>query len=117
MVGKTNSLRVGELVTSEHHEILVSPMDGGIILQKDKSCNDAVGNEGGFEQFDEPTLANVLAHCRGIHARVAETIGVDPSYVSRVAGGSRNNGKVSDALREELRALGESINSLLNKEA
>lgn len=64
---------------------------------------------------EEPSLAQVLARCRGIHVRVAEVVGVDPSYVSRVAGGSRASDAVSRALLEELRVINGSINSYLGK--
>jgi hypothetical protein len=40
--------------------------------------------------------------CRGIYNRVAQKIGCDPSYVSRVARGERRSEAVSEALRAEI---------------
>jgi transcriptional regulator with XRE-family HTH domain len=40
--------------------------------------------------------------CRGIYNRVAQKLGCDPSYVSRVARGERNSEAVSEALRAEI---------------
>jgi len=119
MVSKSNTPRVGGFAASEHDGILVSSADGETILERNepRDIDEARTLRVLEKSIDEPTLSNVLAHCRGIHARVAEIVGVDPSYVSRVAGGSRNNDKISDALREELRTLSESINSLLAKSA
>jgi CheY-like chemotaxis protein len=45
------------------------------------------------------------AFFRGIYSRVARQLGVDRSYVSRVARGERRSEQVEDALREELRRL------------
>ena len=41
----------------------------------------------------------------GIYRRVADKLGVDPSYVSRVAAGKRGGLKVRDALLDELRKI------------
>lgn len=38
---------------------------------------------------------------RGLYARVARKLKVDPSYVSRVARGERESAAVQDALKEE----------------
>jgi hypothetical protein len=40
--------------------------------------------------------------CRGIYNRVAQKVGCDPSYVSRVARGERRSEAVSVALRAEI---------------
>ena len=39
---------------------------------------------------------------KGLYARVAKTLGVDPSYVSRVANGERHSDKVKRAVLREL---------------
>jgi hypothetical protein len=39
---------------------------------------------------------------RGLFARVAKQLGLDPSYVSRVASGQRQNTSVVQALEAEL---------------
>jgi hypothetical protein len=41
----------------------------------------------------------------GLYRRVAKKLGVDPSYVSRVAAGARKGAKVRDALLDELRKI------------
>ena len=48
------------------------------------------------------------AHRRhqGIFARVAQTLSVDPSYVSRVANGKRRSPAIEEALAQELRRIG-----------
>jgi len=42
---------------------------------------------------------------RGIYSRVARRLGVDPSYVSRVARGDRSSQAVSDALQAEIQKI------------
>jgi hypothetical protein len=49
-----------------------------------------------------PDLRCLPSLCRGIYNRVAQKVGCDPSYVSRVARGERNSKAVSEALREEI---------------
>ena len=51
------------------------------------------------------------SHYRGIYSRVAEQLGLDRSYVSRVANGQRRSPTVEAALRKEIRR----IESLLRK--
>jgi transcriptional regulator with XRE-family HTH domain len=41
----------------------------------------------------------------GLYARVAEKLRVNPSYVSRVANGKRQNEEITAALLNELRKL------------
>jgi hypothetical protein len=42
---------------------------------------------------------------RGLYVRVARKLGVDPSYVSRVARGDRHSEQIASALREELETI------------
>jgi hypothetical protein len=42
---------------------------------------------------------------RGLYSRVAEKLGIDPSYVSRVARGERNSEEISHALEDEIRRV------------
>ena len=51
----------------------------------------------GITQF-----THMAALYRGIYSRVADKLGVDPSYVSRVARGERESEKVRAALDSEL---------------
>lgn len=51
------------------------------------------------------TISDVLAGYRGVYARVAQKLGVDASYISRIADGSRSNQAVMDALIEEIKSL------------
>ena len=41
----------------------------------------------------------------GVYAKVARKLGVDPSYVSRVATGERRSGKIQEALISELQKI------------
>jgi len=49
-----------------------------------------------------PDLRSLPSLCRGIYNRVAQKLGCDPSYVSRVARGERTSEAVSEALRAEI---------------
>ena len=49
---------------------------------------------------------------RGIYSRVAKQVGVDPSYVSRVARGERRNESIEAALVAEVKRLDEDIGEL-----
>ena len=53
-------------------------------------------------QTQVPDLQCLPSLCRGIYNRVAQKVGCDPSYVSRVARGERNSREVSEALRAEI---------------
>jgi transcriptional regulator with XRE-family HTH domain len=46
---------------------------------------------------------------RGLYARVARQLDLDPSYISRVARGKRQSKSVDRALKRELRKVGEEI--------
>jgi len=48
---------------------------------------------------------NRLSLYRGIYSRVARQLGIDPSYVSRVARGERQSAKVEAALLKEIRRI------------
>ncbi len=56
-----------------------------------------------------PTVAEILAVFRGVYARVATKLDVDPSFVSRVANGKRNSAKIDAALRDELLSVKEQL--------
>jgi transcriptional regulator with XRE-family HTH domain len=49
--------------------------------------------------------AKVISEYRGLYNRVAKELGVDPSYVSRIARGERFNQEVEAALLKELERL------------
>ena len=51
---------------------------------------------------------------RGIYNRVAKRLGVDPSYVSRVARGERKSAVVKKALAEEVRVIRDHLNNHQN---
>ena len=66
-------------------------------------------NGRGSVQLGAVRLESLLdAHRRhhGIFARVAQTLSVDPSYVSRVANGKRRSPAIEEALAQELRRIG-----------
>ena len=52
----------------------------------------------------EPSLKRYGLY-RGLYSRVARQLGVDRSYVSRVARGERRSKKVEAALRAELKRI------------
>ena len=52
---------------------------------------------------EAPDLRCLPSLCRGIYHRVAQKLGCDPSYVSRVARGERRSEAISEALRAEIR--------------
>ena len=56
-------------------------------------------NGNGNNATNLPSLPSLF---RGIYSRVAQKLGCDPSYVSRVARGERNSAEVSEALRAEV---------------
>jgi hypothetical protein len=58
-----------------------------------------------------PLLRAYLAQ-RGLYARVARQLGLDPSYVSRVANGKRQNKAVSLTIEGELSKLHTSIQKI-----
>jgi hypothetical protein len=55
-------------------------------------------------KFYRPPL-NLASLLRGLYARVARKLRVDPSYVSRVARGERQSARVEKSLRRELRGI------------
>jgi transcriptional regulator with XRE-family HTH domain len=62
---------------------------------------------------DDSTAAfPVLSIFRGLYQRVAAKLGVDPSYVSRVARGERKSAAVLAALQEEMDLIRQHLNGL-----
>jgi hypothetical protein len=57
-----------------------------------------------------PDLRCLPSLCRGIYNRVAQKVGCDPSYVSRVARGERTSEAVSEALRAEIQLTWAKVN-------
>jgi len=51
------------------------------------------------------TPYNLASLIRGLYGRVARQLKVDPSYVSRVARGERQSGKIEACLERELRRI------------
>ena len=56
------------------------------------------------DEFDEALLEAHKLHL-GLYRRVANKLGVSASYVTRVAGGERNDLKIRRALVHELRKI------------
>jgi transcriptional regulator with XRE-family HTH domain len=57
---------------------------------------------------DNSNMTSVLVRhslYRGIYSRVAQQLGVDRSYVSRVANGQRRSAKVEKALLKEINRI------------
>jgi transcriptional regulator with XRE-family HTH domain len=55
-------------------------------------------------EYDKALLAAHALH-EGLYSRVAHRLGVDPSYVSRVARGKRNDPKILRAILDELHKI------------
>jgi transcriptional regulator with XRE-family HTH domain len=51
------------------------------------------------------TLLHAYLAQRGLFARVAKKLGLDPSYISRVANGKRKSKRVSQAIEADLNKL------------
>jgi len=51
---------------------------------------------------DPMPWADIVSRLRGLYSRVAKDLGMDPSYVSRVARSERRSKRVENALRREL---------------
>lgn len=61
-----------------------------------------MGTNGDKTNFSTNAALNRLQLYRGIYSRVAKQLGIDRSYVSRVASGERKSEKVQKALQREL---------------
>src|SRR5712692_4585013 len=55
---------------------------------------------------DVPRIPPPQTLYRGLYVRVAKRLGVDPSYVSRVARGERYSRHIESALRQEIEEIG-----------
>jgi hypothetical protein len=51
------------------------------------------------------TPGKILSAFAGVYARIASKLKVSPSFVSKVASGSRKSSQIEEALRDELRIL------------
>ena len=51
------------------------------------------------------TPGKIISAFAGVYARVASKLKVSPSFVSKVASGSRKSSQIEGALRDELRIL------------
>jgi len=58
----------------------------------------------------EHAPGNLASLLRGLYRRVADRLGLDASYVSRVARGERRSSIVDDGLRRELNQIVRKIN-------
>ncbi len=64
--------------------------------------------------LENSTISDLLAGYRGVYARVAARLGVDASYISRIADGSRSNPTIQKVLIEEIQALNEATTKFLS---
>jgi hypothetical protein len=64
-----------------------------------------MGTNGDKPQFSTNPVLNRHQLYRGIYSRVAKQLGIDRSYVSRVASGERKSEKVQKALMRELQRV------------
>ena len=51
------------------------------------------------------TPGKIISAFAGVYARIASKLKVSPSFVSKVASGSRKSSQIEEALRNELRIL------------
>jgi hypothetical protein len=51
------------------------------------------------------TLLRAYIECRGLFARIAKQLDLDPSYISRVANGERRSKRISLAIEAELKKM------------
>jgi len=65
------------------------------------------------ESNNEDDLLSVAKRFRGIAARVAAKVDVDPSLVSRVINGERKSPEIISALREELKQIRDALNDAI----
>ena len=56
-----------------------------------------------------PPPGDLASLVRGLYRRVADRLGVDPSYVSRVARSERRSKVIEDAMRREVRKIVERV--------
>jgi len=64
----------------------------------------------GDKSNDSMTSIPSVSLFRGIYNRVAKKLGVDPSYVSRVARGESKSAVIEKALGDEVRIIREHLN-------
>ncbi len=57
----------------------------------------------------DPSILSPQELYRGLYGRIARKLGVDPSYVSRVARGARHSGQIESALRQELEEINQRL--------
>ncbi|MCU1285796.1 MAG: hypothetical protein JWO13_2146 [Acidobacteriales bacterium] len=63
-----------------------------------------MGNNGDKNTSTNPVLIRPALY-RGIYSRVARQLGIDRSYVSRVASGQRRSPEVEAALLKEIKRI------------
>jgi hypothetical protein len=63
------------------------------------------GAKSGHDGVHLESLLDLHRRHQGIFARVAQSLSVDPSYVSRVANGKRRSPEIEQALARELRRI------------
>jgi hypothetical protein len=74
------------------------------------SAINAIAHQEKSPMPDYPGLAlrtpgKIISAFAGVYARIASKLKVSPSFVSKVASGSRKSSQIEEALRNELRIL------------
>ena len=79
-----------------------------------ESQNTDGATNGNAASLNSPStnLRSLPSLCRGMYSRVAQKLGCDPSYVSRVARGERTSETISEALRAEIQQTWARANEL-----
>jgi hypothetical protein len=105
-----NAVRYGTVVSAGpwHHFNV-----GGVQKSSSKAIA-KLGVEMASPRFAASVLAEVgiVSSFRGMYARVARKLQVSPSMVSRIADGHRISPKIQAALREELQAIKQKLDSI-----
>jgi hypothetical protein len=93
-----------------HKTALASIKEEMALPRVSASAIKAIGRQEKLPTADYPASAGrapgkIIAALAGVYARIASKLKVSPSFVSKVASGSRKSSQIEEALRDELRIL------------
>ncbi len=93
-----------------HKGALASVKEAMALPRVTASAIKAIGRQEKTSMPDDPvtggrTPGRIISAFAGVYARIASKLKVSPSFVSKVASGSRKSSQIEDALRDELRNL------------
>ena len=93
-----------------HKAVLSSVKDERALPRESASATKAIVRQEKSPMPDYPgpalrTPGKIISAFAGVYARIASKLKVSPSFVSKVASGSRKSCQIEEALRDELRIL------------